>query len=132
MQVNKEQILLDAIEEFGAGNQIEMAIEECAELIQALNKIKRTFNPQYLHLLKANGGHRPFENTKEALIFCNVCSEIADVKIMIQQLEKIFSKEHIDISEERKLIRLEGRIDKWRKEKVQMEIEHNEKHGKNG
>jgi hypothetical protein len=43
-----------------------------------------------------------------------VCSEIADVKIMLYQLEKIFDKNNIDISEERKLIRLEERLLKYK------------------
>ena len=87
-----------------------MAVEECAELIQAINKIKRSFTIDEIKNIK-NGNHI-FKSTEDALVYNNVCSEIADVKIMLYQLEKIFDKNNIQIAEERKLIRLEENITK--------------------
>lgn len=58
-----------AIETFGKTNQIDMAIEEMAELIKELNKWKRGFN-----------------NNQETML------EIADVFIMMYQLVLIFDK----------------------------------------
>ena len=107
---NRDIILESAIQVYGISNQLDMAVEECAELIQAINKIKRSFTIDEIKNIK-NGSHI-FKSTEDALIYNNVCSEIADVKIMLYQLEKIFDKKNIDIAEERKLIRLEENITK--------------------
>jgi NTP pyrophosphatase (non-canonical NTP hydrolase) len=111
---SNEQILKDAVDTFGVTNQMDMTVEECAELIQAINKIKRTFNPS--HLLGLRDGKLGFSDTKQALIYGNLCSEIADVKIMIGQLEYLFNPETIQISYERKLSRLQERIENHKKE----------------
>jgi NTP pyrophosphatase (non-canonical NTP hydrolase) len=107
---NRDIVLESAIQFYGISNQLDMAVEECAELIQAINKIKRSFTIDEIKNIK-NGSHI-FKNTQDALVYNNVCSEIADVKIMLYQLEKIFDKKNIDIAEERKLIRLEENITK--------------------
>jgi len=107
---NRDIVLESAIQFYGISNQLDMAVEECAELIQAINKIKRSFTIDEIKNIK-NGSHI-FKSTQDALVYNNVCSEIADVKIMLYQLEKIFDKKNIDIAEERKLIRLEENITK--------------------
>ena len=107
---NRDIVLDSAIQVYGISNQLDMAVEECAELIQAINKIKRSFTIDEIKNIK-NGSHI-FKSTEDALVYNNVCSEIADVKIMLYQLEKIFDKKNIDIAEERKLIRLEENITK--------------------
>jgi NTP pyrophosphatase (non-canonical NTP hydrolase) len=113
IEENDKDIVLDsAIQVYGISNQLDMAIEECAELIQAINKIKRNFTIDEIKNIK-NGNHI-FKSTEDAIVYNNVCSEIADVKIMLYQLEKIFDKNNIDISEERKLIRLEERLLKYK------------------
>jgi len=109
---NRDIVLDSAIQVYGILNQLDMAIEECAELIQAINKIKRSFTIDEIKNIK-NGNHI-FKSTEDAIVYNNVCSEIADVKIMLYQLEKIFDKNNIDISEERKLIRLEERLLKYK------------------
>jgi NTP pyrophosphatase (non-canonical NTP hydrolase) len=109
---NRDIVLDSAIQVYGISNQLDMAIEECAELIQAINKIKRNFTIDEIKNIK-NGNHI-FKSTEDAIVYNNVCSEIADVKIMLYQLEKIFDKNNIDISEERKLIRLEERLLKYK------------------
>lgn len=109
MVVDKDKICKDAVDTFGVDNQFDMVSEEFGELIQALNKIKRTFDTNKLSEIKQ--GKIKFNSVKESLVYCGMCSEIADAKIMIRQLEYIFSNDHINISEERKLIRLKDRID---------------------
>lgn len=87
------KILEDAINTWGAKAQIVKAMEELAELIQALS---RRLLCMYLN---APGGNAALENVRE---------EMADVSIMLAQLELIFG----DTTEEeiRKLLRLEARI----------------------
>ncbi|MBK7362878.1 MAG: hypothetical protein IPJ01_11320 [Micavibrio sp.] len=113
MSVDKDKICKDAVDTFGVNNQFDMVFEEFGELIQALNKIKRTFDINKLSEIKE--GKVKFNNVKEALVYGGMCSEIADAKIMIRQLEYIFSNDHINLSEERKLIKLQDRIDKKNK-----------------
>lgn len=80
-----EDVYKQAIEKYGQSLQIVVAIEELAELQQAISKFIR------------GKDH-------------NVEEEIADVKIMIKQLEIIFDKEKVDEWEQMKLKRLEERI----------------------
>lgn len=107
--INKDKICKDAVDTFGVDNQFDMVFEEFGELIQALNKIKRTFDIN--KLLEIKEGKVKFNSVKEALVYCGMCSEIADAKVMIRQLEYIFSNDHINLSEERKLMKLQDRID---------------------
>lgn len=82
-------ILEIAIKTFGEAMQIDVAIEECAELIKELCKIKRK-----------GGGYIP-----------TVAEEIADVEIMIEQLKLIFNCPlEVEIFKEKKLKRLAERI----------------------
>ena len=74
-----------AIRRFGEYQQIEMAIEEMSELIQALSKYKR--GKQH-----------------------NVEEEIADVSIMLTQLKIMFDLKEIENQREFKLKRLEGTV----------------------
>lgn len=101
------KILESAIQKFGTTNQLDMAIEECAELIQSINKIKRAGIVQY-HITKPN----PSMDIKTSLTYNNLCSEVADVKIMIAQLEIMLNKTTIQISVDRKIDRLEQRLNK--------------------
>ncbi len=100
----KTETLKKAIEKFGAINQMDMAIEELAELIQAINKVKR------VGLVKKNQIQRKTSTFEEIKTYTNMCSEIADVKIMIAQLEMMLDKETINISIERKMIRLAKKL----------------------
>lgn len=109
----KQEILKSAIEAFGVHNQIDMLHEEIGELLQAVNKLKRI------------GGisvdNRIFNKpTKElsvqySISYNNLCSEVADCRIMLSQLEIMLNKETIDICEERKLSRLKDRVDNHNK-----------------
>lgn len=89
----KEVIYKKAIDTYGEENQLNMLIEEMAELIQAINKYRRSDN--YLELE-------------------HVAEETADVKIMLEQLDVMFEKYNFTGCENRwkseKLARLEKRL----------------------
>lgn len=65
----KEEIYKDAIRKWGMEAQIIIAMEECAELIVSLSKVLRY----------------GFSDTHEAVI-----EELADVEIMLEQMQIIF------------------------------------------
>jgi len=86
----RQEILEAAIDHFGVDNQIGIAMEECAELIQALSKYRR-YGESAIH---------------------QVIGEMADVQIMLDQLKKIFDKHPHDLesAELGKLYRLKQLI----------------------
>lgn len=84
-ELNKEIIYKNAIMNYGAIAQIDIAIEEMSELIQALSKYKRCKKH-------------------------NVEEEIADVQIMLDQLNLIFNNKEIDYIKKIKIERLEHRL----------------------
>ena len=89
--VSDEEILQDAINTYGRNSQINIAMEELAELIQALSKFNRD-NSDW--------------NTVD-----NISEEMADVIIMLSQLEIIFgNSEDINTYIANKLKRLYDRI----------------------
>ncbi len=80
------EVLNRAIEHYGAEHQENMCIEECAELIQAINKKHR------------GEAH-------------NIPEEIADVEIMLEQLKIInCCRADVNTIKTQKLLRLEERI----------------------
>lgn len=89
MKAEEIDILVKAIEAFGTTAQIDMAIEECSELINALCKYRR--------------GRIGMEE---------VITEIADVQIMTKQLSLMFDEEAVANESDRKLERLASRIEK--------------------
>lgn len=86
-----DKILDKAIETWGIDAQLEMVIEECLELALALQKLKRL---------------RGDMTQKEK----NVIDEIADVKIMVKQAEKIFGSEPVNERVDFKMNRLNERL----------------------
>ena len=107
-QTKQDQILQAILGRNGTTQQMDMCTEECAELIQAINKIKRLGG-------LANGGSRvlrpgPGTDIKYSLAYYSLCSEVADVKIMICQMERMLDKEAIDIAVERKITRSAERM----------------------
>lgn len=92
------QICFDAIREYGNQSQLDMVVEELAELIQAIQKLKRN---------SINGKIK--RDSKEVK---NVISEMADVTIMLFQLQQIvgITDESIFNEMNRKLDRLKKRI----------------------
>jgi len=94
--MNKEYIYRKAIDTWGAMSQVDMAIEECSELIKSL--IKRRRNPS-----------NPVTTN-------NVLEEMADVAIMIEQLKVIYDYTYDDTSrfellKKQKIIRLLRRLE---------------------
>lgn len=87
--MKKQEIYKKAIEKWGANLQTNMMIEECAELIQALQKYKRNAS---LKTIK------------------NIYEELADVEIMSEQMRTVFNSDSIDFEKERKIRRLESMI----------------------
>lgn len=77
-----------AVEKFGPESQINMAIEECSELINALCKFRR-----------------------ERVGPIDVVTEIADVQIMCRQLAYMFGEKTVADERKRKIERLKNRID---------------------
>lgn len=86
-------LLTRAVKTYGQDAQMDMAVEEMAELTKALCKVKRA----------APG-------CETAAAVSNVFEEIADVQIMLDQLRIIFGGSTMDI-EEAKIVRLKGRLD---------------------
>lgn len=76
-----------AIEKWGREEQTNLAIEEMAELMQAINKTRR-----YPNSLKARD---------------NIAEEIADVSVMLEQLILIYDcQENVEDWKERKVSRI--------------------------
>ena len=82
-------ICRQALELYGSRSQIDMCIEECAELINALEKYRRG------------------RNTK-----ADVITEIADVFITCHQMQELFGDGEVSAEMHRKLLRLVDRMDK--------------------
>lgn len=68
LTIQQELILQKAVEKWGSESQIDMCIEECSELIQALCKYKRNSIGD----------------------ISNLKGELADVFIMVRQMKMIF------------------------------------------
>lgn len=96
----RRNIMIRAIQHYGETAQIDMAIEEMAELTKALCKVKRA----------ATGA-------ESAAAVANVIEETADVQIMLDQLRLIFARSTDEIEEE-KLRRLLTRINSWKESKL--------------
>lgn len=84
-KVSNKSVYIEAITTYGEIPQIDVAIEEMAELIQALSKYKR--GKQH-----------------------NVEEEIADVSIMLDQLKLIFNNKKVKKIKRRKIARLKRRL----------------------
>lgn len=92
--IDRQKIIKRAIDVYGKDAQLLMAIEEMSELTKAICKENRA---------------RPFGD--ELLAIDHIAEEVADVQIMLDQLRVIFSLDTAGI-EERKLIRLQDRLNK--------------------
>lgn len=80
--INQDKI----IEHYGTASQLGIAMEECAELIQAISKMNRSagFLPDSVRFCEAKA---------------NLEEEMADVIVCINQLQKIFDISDSRISE---------------------------------
>ena len=90
MEQNEKAICILAVETFGPQSQIDMAIEECAELINALCKFRR-----------------------DRVGTIDIVTEIADVQIMCEQLSYMFGELTVEDERKRKIERLQKRLTKY-------------------
>lgn len=72
---------------FGYEAQSNQLVEECAELIQAVNKYRRAIA----------GLGEPVAEEKRAIALDNLIEEIADVEIMLEQIKYLLNIEEEDI-----------------------------------
>lgn len=86
----KPTIYQRALNLWGEQAQLNMAIQECAELIVALTNINRNRGLDKIH---------------------NVVDEIADVIIMMEQMRLVYGDELVDAAIRKKLARLKERIE---------------------
>ncbi len=90
MVQDERTVCVLAVEKFGPESQINMALEECAELIEALCKFRR-----------------------ERVGTLDVITEIADVQIMCEQLAYMFGEQTVEDERKRKIERLRKRLTKY-------------------
>ena len=90
--MDRVQILTSAIKKFGQNNQMLMAVEEAAELIQAINKYFRC------------------DGKNEAVIM-DLRGEIADMRIMLDQLTIMFGGTELMAVESVKIERLKRMVE---------------------
>jgi len=90
MRINEDSIYRDALEIFGKSSRLSITQEECGELIQAISKIFREGNTE--------------NNVKKLL------EEIADVRIMTDQLIKIYCPNNFDDIKQQKLDKLNSYV----------------------
>lgn len=91
-------VLYDALDTYGWEAQTDMCIEECSELIKALLKFRRF----------------PMENGQKFLK--NIQEEIADVQIMLWQMDLMYGHGYVEDQIEKKIDRLRERVATLRKE----------------
>ena len=97
-----DKLNLASADYYGYETQSNQLIEECAELIQAINKHKRVMhNGQSVNI-----------TLKESIN--NVSEEIADVEIMLTQIKYLLgiNEQYIDTIKEMKIKRTAQRIEK--------------------
>ncbi len=92
--MGNKNIYQDAIDKWGENAQFDQMIEEMAELTLAISKYKRQFNDSLLDDQKVG-------------VMENLYTEIADVKLMIEEMEYMFGKENVQKAYERQLKKFE-------------------------
>ncbi len=103
---NKLGVFERAIKQNGILNQLDMVIEECAELTQAINKARRAGIVTDDCIMKPNA----FMSQKQIFAYHNLCGEVADVMIMLPQIQAMLDAEFVKIAYDRKIQRLERRL----------------------
>lgn len=106
-EAEQNKIIETALYRYGISAQLNMVIEECAELIQAINKVRRA----KLITFEVTKPYKGMSNDS-VIKYNNLCSEFADVKIMMKQLELMLDDETVKICYDRKIDRLETRLNK--------------------
>jgi NTP pyrophosphatase (non-canonical NTP hydrolase) len=96
-----QQLLAEAIAMYGERAQLDMMVEECAELTVAIQKY-------YRNAFKTGISLRLPEEVP------NLIDEIADVYVMLMQLRLMVGPSHVDERVAFKLNRLQERLDRRR------------------
>lgn len=107
----QENILQRAIEKFGALPQLDMFNEEAGECLKALNKVKRK-GGVITHSIVVPNKTSPLDY---CIAYYDLCSEIADLEIIVHQMKKMLGQpgnDAIKLAKERKIERLENRLNK--------------------
>ena len=91
-------VLYDALDTYGWEAQTDMCIEECSELIKALLKYRR---------LPLKEG--PTKKATKA--FENIQEEIADVQIMLWQMDLMYGFGYVEDQIDKKINRLRERVE---------------------
>ena len=102
------KILRQVIAKFGIDYQLAIVQEECAELIQAISKLKRARNSDH-----------PGRTAKAAMN--NLMEEAADVQIMLDQIRIMYPSKAYDTIRTQKIARLEKRINQKRSSRKKAE-----------
>lgn len=100
----KRTIYKEAIDLWGFDVQIDIMIEECAELIKALSKFKRY------------GMDINFDTD-------SVIEELADVEIMVNQMKTVFGEKRFEELKGDKIMELLQRMDRTRAERKKKKSE---------
>ncbi len=103
----ESEIFEKAVHHYTTDFNINMVSEEVGELLQAINKLRRvSCTPEYMLT-------PPNSNTtlKRSKAYYALCSEIADVKIVLEIFERMLSPEAVKIAYERKIDRLKTRME---------------------
>ena len=99
MEQNEKELIMTIADSYGYAEQSMQCIEECAELIQAINKFRRAANE-----------HKPYEVLQEKVL--NIIEEIADVELMLEQMVYLIrvKREDIDAIKKQKINRTISRM----------------------
>lgn len=91
--LDKVNLYKQAIKSWGVLAQLDMVVEECSELIKAIQKAKRA-------------------GTEKQRVICEmfIADEVADVEIMCEQVRQIFKEQPFDKLKEQKLERLKKKL----------------------
>ena len=84
----------DAIVKWGENAQLDQMVEEMAELTLAISKYKRQFTDSLLDYQKVG-------------VMENLYTEIADVKLMIEEMEFMFGKENVQKAYDKQMKKFE-------------------------
>lgn len=97
MEEKETNIYQQTIDKWGETAQLDQMIEEMAELTLAISKYKRQFNDSLLDYQKVG-------------VMENLYIEIADVKMMIEQMEYMFGQENIDKAYQKQMEKLKREL----------------------
>lgn len=97
MEEKETNIYQQTIDKWGETAQLDQMIEEMAELTLAISKYKRQFNDSLLDYQKVG-------------VMENLYVEIADVKMMIEQMEYMFGQENVDKAYQKQMEKLKREL----------------------